>query len=135
MKPLDRIKAKVNAQRYEISDFYAVCPIPYAILHSKKRDKDIVRWRQIGMVWLRLSGKTTVNAASHFSRDHSTCIWAEGCVADSFEKYGDEVIREYVEELVCFVEGNVMQSEDMNVNEAVCAVLINNRLMIKLVTK
>jgi chromosomal replication initiation ATPase DnaA len=129
MKNIDRIKSKVNAQRYEMSDFYAVCPIPKADLHSRKRDKDIVRWRQIGMVWLRLSGNTTVIAASHFSLDHSTCIWAEGCVADSFEKYGDEVIRDYLEDLVRFVEGNVMQSEDMNVNEAVCAVLINNRLM------
>ena len=129
MKTLDRIKSKVNAQRYEMSDFYAVCPIPKADLHSRKRDKDIVRWRQIGMVWLRLNGNTTVIAASHFSLDHSTCIWAEGCVADSFEKYGDNVIRDYVEDLVRFVEGNVMQSEDMNVNEAVCAVLINNRIM------
>jgi hypothetical protein len=39
------------------------------------------------------------------------------------------VIRGYVEELIQFVECNVQQNEDMNVNEAVCAVLINNRLM------
>jgi hypothetical protein len=129
MKPLDRIKSKVNAQRYEMSDFYAVCPIPYSLLHSKKRDKDIVRWRQIGMVWLRLSGKSLKDSGGHFAKDHATCIHAEGCVADSFEKYGDNVIRDYVEDLVRFVEGNVQQSEDVNVNEAVCAVLINNRIM------
>ena len=81
------------------------------------------------MVWLRLSGKTHQVSASHFGKDHATCVWAEGCVADSFQKYGDNVIRDYVTELVQFVEGNVQQHEDMNVNEAACAVLINNRIM------
>jgi chromosomal replication initiation ATPase DnaA len=128
MKTLDRIKAKVNAQRYEMSDFYAVCPFTIEQLCKPNRKNEIKEWRQIGMVWGRLSGLTTTKTGKMFSKDHSTVIHSTKFILDCIEGYGYESILEKIKEVTTGVK-TVRQHEDMNVNEAVCAVLINNRLM------
>jgi hypothetical protein len=128
MKNIDRIKSKVNAQRYEMSDFYAVCPLSIEQLQSQSRYNEVKSWRQIGMVWGRLSGLSTTKSGEIFSRDHSTVVHATKIILNSVEGYGYDFIIEKIHDIV---DGSksVQQSEDMNVNEAVCAVLINNRIM------
>ena len=132
MKTLDNIKTNINARRYEMSDFYAVCPIPIELIKGTTRKRTIVYWRQVGMVWARLSGFSGPKASAIFNRDHATCIHAEKSVLDSFHaRFGNDEIREMIEEVEEFANTQIVQNEEMGVNECISAVIIERNLIEK----
>jgi len=120
---LTKIKQATNCERYDMNDFYSVCPFEIKEIHGKSRLSPIVRWRHVGLVWGRLCGMTMQEIGKEFKRDHSTVIYAEGMVANSLDKWGDKWMEDILFQVV-----NQSRTYDANVNEAVSAVLINNRL-------
>ncbi len=129
---LKKIKQATNCERYDMNDFYSVCPFTRAEMRGASRLKNVARWRQVGMVWARLSGLGLDESAKLFDRNHSTAIYAEKIVSYSLDKWGDKWIESIILEIMDFVHTHPCKSEDSCVNEAVSAVLINNRLSLML---
>lgn len=121
---LKKIRQATNCERYDMNDFYAVCPFTHDELKGSSRLAPIVRWRQVGLTWGRLCGMTMYEIGKEFNRDHSTVVHSEKMVVNSFEKYGDKWMEDIIYQVV-----HQSRAYDANVNEAVSAVLINNRLM------
>jgi chromosomal replication initiation ATPase DnaA len=120
---LKKIMKATNCERYDMNDFYAVCPFYQEDIKGKSRLAPIVRWRQVGLVWGRLCGMTMHDISKEFNRDHSTVVHSEKMVANSLERFGDKWMEDILYQVI-----NQARSYDANVNEAVSAVLINNRL-------
>jgi hypothetical protein len=125
---LKKIMKATNCERYDMNDFYAVCPFTKEELKGKSRLKNVARWRQVGMVWARLSGLGLDESAKMFNRNHSTAIYAEKIVSYSLDKWGDKWIQSIMLDIMDFVTTHPLKTDDTCVNEAVSAVLINNRL-------
>jgi chromosomal replication initiation ATPase DnaA len=97
---LIKIKKATNCERYDMNDFYAVCPIPVDVLKSRKQTGYISRWRQVGMVCARMSGMTQEKAGELFNRKHCNVIHAEKMVANSFHPLGDKWLNGIFKEVV-----------------------------------
>ncbi len=125
---LQKLMKATNCECYDMNDFYTVCPFTKDELRGASRLKNVTRWRQVGMVWGRLSGLGLDEAAKLFDRNHSTAIYSEKIVSYSLDKWGDKWIESIIIQIMDFITTHPLKSDDACVNEAVSAVLINNRL-------
>jgi hypothetical protein len=131
-KKTARIKELLKADRYNMKDFWAVCPFTGPELISKNRKTPIRAWRQVGMVWVTLCGETSSEAARQFRRDHATVLHAQNILIDCLEGYGDPYIKEILSSLKDQTLYWVEAHEDQNVNEATCMVILDQMMGAKL---
>lgn len=75
----------IQSNKYNISDFWEVCPYGPIELHDAGRVTHAKIWRQVGMTWATLSGENYDVSGAMFGRDHATCLHGVKCVADAIE--------------------------------------------------
>lgn len=132
-----QIKNALGLDRYTMEDFWASCPHTPDEIMSGTRKGEIRSWRQVGMVWGRLCGiSSAVAGAEMGGMDHATVLHSENLVLTTLQdpKFGDPLIREALNAIERHVSLYIMATDDINVNEAACAVLLD-RLMGELLAK
>lgn len=92
---LESIKSFIKANRYHMDDFWDVCPYSLDELCKSRKIKTNV-YLHVGMVWMRLSGKSLHHVGKAFKRDHTTVSYAEKSILLTLEnvKFGKP---EYIE--------------------------------------
>ena len=127
-KKTAQIKELLEAERYDMKDFWQVCPYTPSELIAKNRKHNIKCWRQVGMVWMHLSGKSSSQAAIEFKRDHVTVLHAENIIIDTLEGYGDETIRQILNMLKDQTLYWVPMDDEICINEAICMVILDQSI-------
>ena len=87
----------INFNRFEMSDFYFVCPYDLSLKENFTRKREVAMWRNVGMLWAWLSGESFSCSGKMFNRHHSTVIHAIKHVLLSYEGYGHEEIKQNIE--------------------------------------
>jgi hypothetical protein len=127
-KRISLIADHINLKRYSMNDFWAVCPFDQDEFRPDERTASIRSWKQLGMVWARLSGFTSTESGRMFYRDHSTCLHAEKIVLDTLIdfKIGCKHVWLAMNEIKDHCNRYTERYQDMCVNEAVSIVLLEN---------
>lgn len=123
-----QIREKLDLDRYTMEDFWAACPHTPDEILSGTRKAEIRSWRQVGMVWGRLCGMSQAVAGDMMGgKDHATVLHSEKLVITTLQdpKFGDPLIREALDAIEKHISLYIMASDDINVNEAACAVLLD----------
>jgi len=115
MTNIDQIHNHVY--RYVINEiaFFEVCPIPLNELLGSSRVQRIVGWRNVGMVWMRLSGMTLTQAGEMFNRNHATVSHAEVQVLDALTGFHPK-LKEKFDRVLNHGQNNSLKQKDMNIN-------------------
>lgn len=115
-----------HVYRYVINEiaFFEVCPIPLDELLGPSRLQRIVGWRNVGMVWMRLSGMTLTQAGEMFNRNHATVSHAEVQVLDALTGFHPK-LKEKFDRVLNHGQNNSLKQKDMNIN------LINSLLTLE----
>jgi hypothetical protein len=119
----------LKLDRYAMTDFWAVCPFEPDDFSEDVRPADLRSWRQVGMVWGRLSGLTTQKAGKAFYKDHATVIHAEKIVLDTLidKRKGCRYVYERLMELVKHCTYPQL-GPDTSTNEAISLVWLQNKM-------
>lgn len=126
-----QIKKALGLDRYTMEDFWASCPHSKQEILSGTRKAEIRSWRQVGMVWGRLCGMSSAAAGDAMGgKDHATVLHSENLVITTLQdpRYGDPLIREALNAIESHISLYIMETDDVNVNEAACLALLD-RLM------
>lgn len=121
------IKSKLKLERYTMEDFWQSCPHDVDEVMSKDRHTHLRAWRQVGMVWARLTGLSLSKAGDMFGgKNHATVLHAENLILDVLDGFGDPYIREILDEIEMHTIRFMPNDEDINVNEASCIVMLDH---------
>ncbi len=120
------IMDRLQLNRYDITDVLEICPFHLWELQSKTRTRELTMWRDICMIWVWLSGESTVAASRRFNRDHSTLIYAIQKLNDTLDGFGFWELRDILERIKYQIRCEVQQTPDINVNEMVSLILLEN---------
>jgi len=96
---LNKIKRLIDVDRFNPVDFLNVCPYSLEELSKKNKKQEIIRWRQVGIVWFCLAGKTNLKASNLFGRDPATGIHASQVVLNALEVKSYPDVIEIIEQL------------------------------------
>ena len=122
----DELKALLNLTRINYKDVIDSSPYTFKELQEKSRITDIRIWRQFLVAFARLQGMTVMNAGKLVNQDHVTVIHAVKCV---YSRLNSNQYPEYLEvlnDIKYHIEQNIASSEDMNINEMNCLVLLDH---------
>jgi hypothetical protein len=111
-----KISKLINYSSFEMVDFYNSCPFIFEGETLKTRRQEVVMWRNIGMVWGWLGGKSLQKAGEEFGRDHSTVIHAIKQIINAYEGFGYPEIIENIDTIKEKSKNFVYQTDDINVN-------------------
>lgn len=81
----NKIKRLIDTERFTPLDFLSVCPYTLEELSKRSKKNELLRWRQVGIVWFKLSNKSLRQSAMLFGRDHATGIHAAQIVLNALE--------------------------------------------------
>ena len=81
-----------NWVNFNILDFIDVCPYSMDELKTKSRYRDIMQWRQVGMVWRALETGSISDGGHYFGHDHATCIHAIRCTNSALDGYNPHLM-------------------------------------------
>jgi hypothetical protein len=123
-----KISKMLEISSFEMVDFYEACPYIFEGELLKTRKQEVVIWRNIGMLWNWMSGKSLQAAGKDFGRDHSTVIHAIKQVLTTYEGYGYQEIKENIELIKEKSRCHIKPVDDINVNELKNLVLLENRI-------
>jgi hypothetical protein len=90
--PQEVILAKKMGKVKSVETFWMVCPYSINELNSKNKKKEFAIWRQIGMAWYRLAGKSLESAGKSFERNHATVIHAVNVVNNALDGFYPEMM-------------------------------------------
>lgn len=80
-----QIKLAISAPKYDITDFWSVCPISPSEVCSESRQRLIVSARHVAATWMVLSGDNAQRAAALIERDHATVLHSMKRVMEALE--------------------------------------------------
>lgn len=113
---IDTKKTFPKNTRFVFEDFLIACPYSVECLRQRTRVRDIMQWRQLGMVWMALETVNLTNSGKFFDKDHSTVVHALKIVRDANKGY-DWILKEKIDKIMNHIELSVPYSNDMNENE------------------
>jgi hypothetical protein len=120
------LKQLLNLTRINYKDVIDSSPYTFTELQKKGRISDIKIWRQFLVSFARLQGMTVMNAGSLVNQGHATVIHAIKCV---YSRLKSNQYPEYLKVLNAIkynIDVNISSSEDMNINEMNCLVLMDH---------
>jgi hypothetical protein len=121
------VKKLFPSNRYEMRDFWAVCPYTTKELYSKSRKRELVIWRDVGIVWAWVSGVGLREAAEMFGRTHCTTIHAIKEIRKAFEEgYGHTEMIEIVNKIRANSHEFILQTGDICQDELRSLVTLEN---------
>lgn len=122
----DELKQLLNLTRINYKDVIDSSPYSFQELQKKSRITDIRIWRQFLVSFARLQGMTVMNAGKLVNQDHVTVIHAIKCV---YSRLNSKQYPEYLKVLDAIkhhIHVNVSSSDDININEMNCLVLMDH---------
>jgi chromosomal replication initiation ATPase DnaA len=99
-------------------DFYNVCPYKFQGEFVKLRKQEVVMWRNVGMIWAWLGGKSLTDAGKEFHRDHTTVLHALKQLESAFKGWGCNEIIDNIEAIKLKSPNFIHTTEDICVNYA-----------------
>lgn len=129
-KKLKYIKGKLPKRNfYTMHEFFYVCPFSIDEMKVPNRSREIMQWRQLGMAWASLCGKSIVEAGAIFNKDHSTVVYSQQMVVYALDGF-HPMLREKLQDVIDCVEIAQSQSTDVNTN-----VIISSRQIERMLRK
>lgn len=115
-RKLSYIKAQLPKRNfYTMHEFFLVCPCSHESLKEANRLRQLMQWRQVGMVWATLSGLSLTEAGRMFNKNHATVIHSQEMVKLALEGYHPELKDKFMEVMES-VELAQSASHDINTN-------------------
>jgi hypothetical protein len=122
----DELKQLLNLTRINYKDVVDASPYSFKELQEKSRVTDIRIWRQFLVAFGRLQGMTVMNAGKLVNQDHVTVIHAVKCLNSRLRSNQYPEYLQVFEDIKYHIEQNIASSEDMNINEMNCLVLMDH---------
>jgi hypothetical protein len=122
----DELKRLLNLTRINYKDVIDASPYSFKELQEKSRVTDIRIWRQFLVAFGRLQGMTVMNTGKLVNQDHVTVIHAIKCLNSRLRSNQYPEYLKVLEAIKYHIEVNVSSSEDMNVNEMNCLILMDH---------
>ena len=116
----------MNLTRINYKDVIDSSPYSFKELQEKSRITDIRIWRQFLVAFGRLQGMTVMNAGSLVNQDHSTVIHAVKCLNSRLRSNQYPEYLEVLNDIKYHIEIEISSSEDTNINEMNCLVLMDH---------
>jgi hypothetical protein len=113
---------------FEMSDFWDVCPYTFEGWERQTRKREILFWRNVGMLYAYLSGYTLEKAGKMFHRDHATVIHSIKSIVTAYEGWGHIELVDIINTIKNYQLINVNQSHDVGVNYAVSQVILDSMM-------
>ena len=127
-RKLSYIKGKLPRRKfYTMHEFFLVCPCSHESLKEANRLRQLMQWRQVGMVWATLSGFSLTEAGKMFNKNHATVIHSQEMVKLALEGYHPELLDKLNEVLEC-IEITNAHANDYNTALIISARKIENLL-------
>ena len=127
------IKRLFPCNRYEMRDFWAVCPYTFTKAEMKSRKREHVIWRNIGVVWAWLSGVGLREAGEMFDRGHCITIHAIKEIKKAFiDGYGHVEMIEIIDQIRNNSFEYVHQTGDICIDELRSMVTLENLIQEKI---
>jgi len=127
-RKLSYIKGKLPRRKfYTMHEFFLVCPCSHESLKEANRLRQLMQWRQVGMVWATLSGFSLTEAGKLFNKNHATVIHSQEMVKLALEGYHPELLEKINEVLEC-IEITNAHANDYNTALIISARRIENLL-------
>jgi len=127
-RKLSYIKGKLPRRKfYTMHEFFLVCPCSHESLKEANRLRQLMQWRQVGMVWATLSGFSLTEAGKLFNKNHATVIHSQEMVKLALEGYHPELLDKLNEVLEC-IEITNAHANDYNTALIISARRIENLL-------
>lgn len=130
-----KIMSVINWNKFEMSDFYYSCPYDFDDPANKTRLREVVLWRNVGMVWAWLAGNTIANSGKLFKRDHSTVIHAIKQIVVAYDGYGHTEMIQNIESIKEKCRENCGVPDDVWTNYLISQVRLENNYAKKFLTK
>lgn len=96
---LNKIRRRVDADRFVFDDFINACPYTLEQIQSRNKKGNITTWRHVSAVWLMLQGHTLTDTGKRMNRDHCTIRHSLKVVLSSFEVSGYSKITDAIQEV------------------------------------
>ena len=122
----DELKALLNLTRINYKDVIDSSPYTFKELQEKGRKTDIKIWRQFLVSFARLQGMTVMNAGSLVNQGHVTVIHAVYCLNSRLRSNQYPEYLEVLDAIKYHIEQNIASSEDTNINEMNCLILLDH---------
>ena len=127
-RKLSYIKGKLPRRKfYTMHEFFLVCPCSHESLKEANRFRQLMQWRQVGMVWATLSGFSLTESGKMFNKNHATVIHSQEMVKIALEGYHPELLEKLNEVLEC-IEITNAHANDYNTALIISARKIENLL-------
>lgn len=127
------IKTFQKGTLFTIDDFNTVCPFTIEELRKPDRSRNIMLWRQIGMVWYAINLNHLANAGNVFNKDHATVIHSLKMVQLANNGYHPE-LKEKLDKVLDAKNNHLIVTNDINTNQ-ITALRNLERLMNKKLKK
>lgn len=122
----DELKQLLKLTRINYKDVIDSSPYTFKELQEKGRITDIKIWRQFLVSFARLQGMTVMNAGSLVNQGHVTVIHAIKCVYSRLKSNQYPEYSKVLDAIKYNIEVNIASSEDTNINEMNCLVLMDH---------
>lgn len=130
-KKLERTRGElikvINVHHFEMSDFWSVCPYTFEGVEKRTRKREIVHWRNVGMLWAFMSGMSLQKAGELFDRDHATVIHGIENILTAYEGYGHVELVDIINTIQDNKLSTIFKSDDSNINYAISQVILDSR--------
>ena len=122
----DELKALLNLTRINYKDVIDSSPYTLNEFKKKNRNAKMVIWRQFVVVFARLQGLRLAQAGEIVDQDHCMVIHAIKTIYTRFDNKQYPEYLEVFEAIKDHIQVNISSSEDMNINEMNCLVLMDH---------
>jgi chromosomal replication initiation ATPase DnaA len=122
----EELKALMKLTRINYKDVIDSSPYTFKELQGKSRKTDIRIWRQFLVAFGRLQGMTITDSGSLVNQDHSTVIHAVYCLNSRLRSNQYPEYLEVLNTIKYHIQVNISSSEDMNINEMNCLILLDH---------
>ena len=113
-RKLSYIKKKLPKRNfYTMHEFYLICPYSHEELKIPNRSRDIMQWRQLGMVWSCLSGNSLVESGRMFGKDHATVVYSQEMVVYALDGF-HPLLNEKLQDVLECIEIAQTEAKDFN---------------------
>jgi chromosomal replication initiation ATPase DnaA len=122
----DELKQLLKLTRINYKDVIDSSPYRLSEFQQKNRRNNIVVWRQFVVVFARLQGLKLIQAGAIVEQDHAMVIRALKLIN---KRLPNKQYPEYLEVLNIIknnINVNFSSSEDMNINEMNCLILLDH---------
>jgi hypothetical protein len=100
------------------------------MLKRRNKRKNVMEWRQVGMIWKALECGNAVEAGGYFGKNHATVFHSLKLAHLAFDGY-HESLAEKIYEVCESLQGFNLRTDSADMNEIASAVLIERNLIEK----